>query len=135
MKISVIIPTYNEAQHIKSCTTSLLNQSQPLHEIIIVDDGSTDSTLKVLLSLKNENKKLKIYRQKHLGPGSSRNFGVKKSAGDILVFVDADMEFDKDFLKHLTKPIKEHQSKGTFSKLEYVKNWSNPWAKAWNQRR
>lgn len=130
MKVSVIIPTYNEEKDILSCLKSLNKQSFRNFEVIVVDDGSTDNTLKKLRSAKSN--KLKILTQKHLGAGAGRNKGVSRATGKILVFVDADMTFHKNFLKNLIKPIVQGKSNGTFSKNEIVSNWHNVWAKCWN---
>lgn len=127
MLISVIIPTFNEAANINDCVLSLKNQNIKNFEIIVVDDGSTDNTLEILNKLN-----IKVFKQSHLGPGAARNLGASHAKGEILVFVDADMVFDKNFLKNLTKPILEGNTKGTFSKDEYVANWKNIWAKCWN---
>lgn len=132
MKVSAIIPTYNEEKYISKCLESLDQQSLKPTEVIVVDDGSTDKTLKVLPELRITNYELRILRQKHKGAGSSRNLGAKKARGDTLVFVDADMEFDKNFIKELIAPIIEKKTKGTFSKNEFVANWNNPWARSWN---
>lgn len=130
MKVSVIIPTYNEEKNILECIESLEKQTEKDVEIIVVDDGSTDSTLPLLQKVQYKN--LKIFNQKHLGPASARNLGAKNAKGKILVFVDADMTFDPKFLKNLVKPINENRTKGTFSKDEFVSNWENVWAKCWN---
>lgn len=130
MKVSVIIPTYNEEKDILSCLKSLNKQSFRNFEVIVVDDGSTDNTLKKLKKAKSN--KLKILTQKHLGAGAGRNNGASKATGKILVFVDADMTFHKNFLKNLIKSIVQGKSKGTFSKNEIVSNWHNVWAKCWN---
>ncbi len=130
MKTSIIIPVYNEEKTITNCLKSLLSQSYKDFEIIIVDDGSIDDTLAKVDKIKGS-KVTKIIYQEHQGPALARNKGAKEASGQILVFVDADMEFDKDFLKHLTKPIVSQKSKGTFSKDEFVKNWDNVWARCW----
>ena len=132
MKISVIIPTYNEAQNLEACLISLAGQNYKNFEVILIDDGSNDDTLSILSQLKIPNLKLLILRQKHLGPGAARNLGASRAEGEILVFVDADMTFDKNFLGNLVKPILDSKSKGTFSKYEYVSNWDNVWARCWN---
>ncbi len=132
MTISVIIPTYNEAKYIGLCLISLHHQSLAPKQIIVVDDGSTDDTLKILQNLKRKISNLKLLEQGHQGAGAARNLGAKHAAGEILVFVDADMEFDQDFLKNLVAPIINDKTKGTFSKDELVKNWENPWARGWN---
>lgn len=128
MLISVVIPTYNEEKVIGECLDSLQNQSIKDFEIIIVDDGSSDNTPDIVSKYKN----ILLLRQNHQGPAMARNLGASHAKGKILVFVDADMAFDKNFLKNLTRPIAEGKVKGTFSKEEYVKNWNNIWAKCWN---
>lgn len=125
--VSVIIPVYNEEKTIADCLFSLSQQSYKEMEIIVVDDGSTDKTLQVLSEYQ-----ISILKQKHLGAGAARNLGAKKAAGEILVFVDADMTFAKDFIKNLIDPIIKGKSKGTFTKEEYVSNWNNTWARCWN---
>ncbi|AKM83679.1 hypothetical protein A2422_02275 [Candidatus Woesebacteria bacterium RIFOXYC1_FULL_31_51] len=133
MKISIIIPTYNEEEVILTCLESLSKQTIKDFEVIIVDDGSTDLTIQKIKSSSLERYfPLKILSQKHLGAGAGRNLGAKQSKEDILVFVDADMTFDRNFLKMLTKPIISGKTKGTFSKNEYVANWNNIWARCWN---
>ena len=67
-----------------------------------------------------------------MGAGAARNLGAKHAKGEILVFVDADMEFDKKFIDKLTAPIREKKAIGTFSKEEYVLNNNNIWSKCWN---
>ena len=125
MKLSVIIPVYNEEDVIIDCLKSLSNQIYKDFEIIVVDDGSTDNS-----KFKSQN--LKILTQNHKGPGAARNLGAKHAKGDILVFVDADMTFDSKFLQELIEPILYAKAKGTFSKNEYVSNWRNRWARCWN---
>src|SRR5689334_10974235 len=122
MKISVIIPIYNEEKSIKDCLESLDKQSFRDFEVILIDDGSTDKTSVILLNLKITNFKFQILKQNHLGPGVARNLGAKNAKGEILVFVDADMIFDKDFLEKLTEPIRVGKVIGTFSKEEFVVN-------------
>ncbi len=133
--ISIIIPIYNEQETIAKCLKSLKNQTYKDIEIVLVDDGSTDNTLKKISDLKPKISDLKMYRQKHLGPGPARNLGAKEAKGEILVFVDADMTFDKNFIKDLTAPIIRGETIGTFSKNEMNANYSNIWSACWNINR
>jgi glycosyltransferase involved in cell wall biosynthesis len=130
--VTVIIPSYNEKGVLEKCIESLGEQTLSDFEIIFVDDGSTDNTESVVRNLKSQISNLKFLVQKHLGVGAARNLGAKEAKGEILVFVDADMTFDKDFLKNLIAPIIEGKAKGTFSKEEYVSNWNNVWARCWS---
>ncbi len=128
MKISVIIPTYNEEKDVENCILSLMSQSSKPEEIIFIDDGSTDKTRDIIKKYP-----VILLTQKHLGPGPARNLGASIAKGDMLVFVDADMTFDKDFLRNLTKNIREGKSKGVFNTQEFVANYdSNVWARCWN---
>lgn len=125
MRVSIIIPTYNEKEVVDECLESLSKQTYVNLETIVVDDGSTDGTLFL-------GHGIKLLKQEHKGPGAARNLGVKEAKGEILVFVDADMTFDKDFIEKLIKPITDGVSKGTFSKDEYVSNWDNVWSRCWS---
>lgn len=128
--VSAVIPTYNEEKSIANCIESLLKQSYKPLEIIVVDDGSKDKTLDILKEYE-----IGVYKQKHKGPGTARNFGASKAKGEILIFVDADMTFDKDFIKDLIKPIVEGKAVGTFSKNELNANKDNIWSACWNINR
>lgn len=120
MKVSIIIPIYNEIEVIGNCLESLKKQTIKC-EVIVVDDGSNDGS-----------EKFATLKQKHLGPGAARNLGARKAAGDILVFVDADMEFEPDFIEKLIAPIVSGKTIGTFSKEEFLLNKDNIWARCWN---
>ena len=136
-KVSVIIPVYNEEKVIGECLESLVKQTFKNSEIIVVDDGSTDNSKlkcqKSKLQLKTQN--FQILEQKHGGVGKARNFGAKNAVGEILVFVDADMIFDGNFIKNLIAPIVDGRAIGTFSKDEYLANSDNIWARLWNINR
>lgn len=133
MKVSVIITVLDEEKYIRKCLLSLKEQTFKDFEIIVINDGSTDKTLKIINNLAiKQFDNLTILSQKHQGTAISRNLGAQKAKGKILVFVDADMYFDKDFLKDLILPIKLGKAKGTFSTKEYVANWNNIWARCWN---
>ena len=133
--VTAIIPTYNEAAHIADCLTSLLEQTYLRLEIIVVDDGSTDKTVNLVrdfIEVKKSKTHITLLTQKHLGPGAARNQAAAVAHGRILVFVDADMVFDHGFINHLTAPIRQGKTIGTFSKEEYVVNTNNQWAKSWS---
>jgi glycosyltransferase involved in cell wall biosynthesis len=132
MTISVIIPVFNSVETISSCLNTLSNQTLKPLEIILIDDGSTDSTLKVIKDLKKELPNLILLTQTHQGPAIARNLGASTAKADILVFVDSDMEFDQGFLSQLTLPIRKKTAQGTWSGNEWVKNWQNIWARCWN---
>lgn len=121
--ITAIIPVYNEERSIKDCICSLRDQSVPL-EIIVIDDGSKDPSVKIC-----EDLKVKVLRQGHKGPGAARNLGARNAKGDILILVDADMVFEPNFVAKLIAPITEGDAVATCHWNERVANWENPWAR------
>ncbi|HEX8287412.1 MAG TPA: glycosyltransferase [Pyrinomonadaceae bacterium] len=86
--VSVIIPNYNYGRFLRETIESVLAQTYPCKEIVVVDDGSTDDSLEVLA--RYDQNKVKIIRQKNRGVGAARNAGVKASSGDLVAFLDAD---------------------------------------------
>lgn len=134
--VSVVLTVFNEEKHIVECLESLLCQSIQSLEILIVDDGSRDNTVSEVnrIICRGEWKcKVKIFKCQHKGPGESRNFGASKSLGEILVFLDGDMHFSRDFLEKLVAPmLKNSEVIGTESQSEYLANSENYWAKCWN---
>jgi glycosyltransferase involved in cell wall biosynthesis len=86
-KVSVIIPTYNKARYIGRTVDSVLKQTYPNIEIIVVDDGSTDHTSDVLSQYQST---VSHIWQPNQGPSAARNTGLNASSGDFLLFLDSD---------------------------------------------
>ncbi len=124
---SAILAVYNGEKTIIPCLESLLAQTAPI-EIIVVDDDSNDQTLKTLQAYKT----IKVLHQSHKGPAFARNLGASHTNTDILLFVDADMVFDKDYVRDLIAPIQMGKVIGTYTTNEQVGNWDNAWARCWN---
>ena len=126
--VSVVIPAYNEAAVLARALASLLDQTHRPHEVIVVDDGSTDGTPAIARGFGG----VTLLEQQHEGSGAARNRGAAAATGDVLVFVDADMRFRRDFLAHLVAPIARREAIGTFHPTEYVANPQDRWARLWN---
>ncbi|HGY54129.1 MAG TPA: glycosyltransferase [Caldithrix abyssi] len=90
MQISVIIPVYNRPQAVQRAVNSVLQQTEPPLEIIVVDDGSTEETPQVLAQYGS---KIKMVRQSHRGVSAARNAGIKRAQADWLAFLDSDDEW------------------------------------------
>lgn len=90
MKISLIIPFYNGEKFCEKIFDLIFKQNYKNYEVICVDDGSTDNTLKILKSIEKSNSKVKVFTQKNTGPGFARKLGFQKSSGDIVLFYDSD---------------------------------------------
>lgn len=94
--VSVIIPVYNAEKYLKRCLDSVLNQTYTDIEVIVVNDGSTDNSLKILQEYKNNDSRIKLIDQQNQGVSSARNTGLNNATGDYILYVDSDdwIEFD-----------------------------------------
>lgn len=109
MKFSVIIPAFNVEKLISQCLKSILNQgiSSKEYEIIIVDDGSTDKTVKVIISILKTQKNIILLRQENQKQGTARNNALKIAKGEYIWFVDSDDYIEKNSLLKLYKIAKK----------------------------
>lgn len=122
--VSVIIPAYNEGRHIEECLISVRNQTYKKLELIVIDDGSRDSTCKIAKRFADV-----FLTQEHQGPGIARNKAARIARGEILIFIDADMYLDREYVKDIIKPIIVGKERATFTKEEYIANPNNIWSR------
>lgn len=103
MKLSIVIPLYNKEKYIDRCLTSLLTQdvSPNEYEIIIVDDGSKDSSGPIAHSYAEKHANIQFFSQKNAGPSAARNRGLEAAKGDYIYFLDADDFLAANVLKSL----------------------------------
>ena len=136
MLVSVVIPTYNRLPILKKCLDSLENQILIDeffdYEVVIVDDGSTDGTIKWLEENIQTFPHLRFFEQSHGGPALGRNLGVEKSNGDLIIFIDSDLVVDKYFLMNhvnsLTQAWKKQRNRKcfTYGSVINTSNFKNP---------
>ena len=106
MKLSIIIPCYNEENTLKSILDKVLNQNFIEKEIIVIDDFSTDNSRKILTNYKKDKDNIKIIFNPHnKGKGYSIRQGLKVAIGDIILIQDADLEYSPDDYQKLINPI------------------------------
>ncbi len=109
--VSVIVPVYNTEQYIRDCILSIVKQDYENLEIIIVDDGSTDSSFQIMQNLEQEYQEiLHVYHINNSGVSAARNFGIEHSHGEYIFFVDADDYLDKDCISYYYKLIHHNQA-------------------------
>jgi glycosyltransferase involved in cell wall biosynthesis len=106
MKISVIIPLYNKEQAIKNTVLSVINQRHKDFELLIVDDGSTDNSLKVISEIKDE--RISILSKKNGGVSDARNFGIKNANHDYIFLLDADDIIYPNCFEEYAELVKNH---------------------------
>ena len=101
VKLSVIMPIYNVEAYLQRSVHSVLNQTMKDFELICINDGSTDDSLKILENFATQDSRIKIINQKNSGAGYSRNIGIEHSKGDYLFFMDSDDWIDENFLQNV----------------------------------
>ena len=113
MKLSIIIPVFNEEKTILQILEKVKKANIPVdHEIIIVDDGSTDATAIRIKNLESRIKNLKIiHHLKNQGKGAAVITGMKNAKGDYILIQDADLEYNPNQIKDLLKPILDNKAK------------------------
>lgn len=110
-KISVIIPFYNVEKYISRCLKSVLNQSLKETEIILINDGSTDSTREIVQTFANSDLRIKIIDiNERQGQGYARNRGIEAAKGEYIVFVDSDDFIENNMLELLYKSAKTNDT-------------------------
>ncbi len=108
--LSIVIPCFNEKNHIREIIRRVEASPIPNKEIIIVDDGSTDGTKKILKEEIEPKVKKVIYHEKNLGKGSALRNGFKLAQGEIVLIQDADLEYNPQEYPMLIKPIVEDRA-------------------------
>ena len=103
--ISIIVPIYNAEKYLNRCIDSLVNQTKKELEIILINDGSTDSSEDIINSYKDS--RIKHFSNKNQGIGKTRNFGLKKATGKYIMFCDSDDYLEKDTCEEMFKKIEE----------------------------
>lgn len=109
MKVSVIMPAYNVEQYIYDTVRSVLNQTLSDFELIIVDDGSTDSTVDIIKSIMVTDDRIRLFETLHEGVSSAKNFGFRQASGNYFYFLDSDDLIDCNALEFLYDLAESHQ--------------------------
>lgn len=97
MKFSVIVPVYNAEKYLEKCILSVLNQKYENWELILVDDGSKDSSPRIADKYAEKDNRIIVIHQKNAGPGIARNNGIEKATGEFIIFLDSDDYIDEDY--------------------------------------
>ena len=120
-KISVILPIFNGEKFIAQCLENLLSQTLREIEIIVINDGSTDNTGKVLQEFTTQDSRIVIVEQENQGAGMARNAGLKIAKGEFIAFMDSDDRFyAPNTLEILYTYAKAHNAKICGGAMEFA---------------
>lgn len=102
IRISVIVPVYNAENYLNRCIESVLTQTYTDWQMVLVDDGSKDESLKVCQKYADLDSRISVIHQENAGPGIARNTGIAAANGDYIVFIDSDDYIEKEYFQLLS---------------------------------
>lgn len=123
--ISIVIPVYNIDKYLKECLDSLINQTFKDIEIICINDGSNDNSLKILEEYSKKDSRIKFYTQENSGSGAARNNGLKRATGKYVQFLDGDDYFELNMLEKLYNLAEKNQAEITVCSSKKVDDNGN----------
>ncbi len=109
-KVSIIVPVYNVSNYVSKCVESIIAQTYSNIEILLVDDGSTDNSPKICDELGEKDSRIKVYHKQNGGLSDARNFGIAKSSGDYLFFVDSDDFIESETIEVMLNAIIDNKA-------------------------
>lgn len=117
-KISVIVPVYNAERHLRQCIDSILSQSFSNFELLLVDDGSTDTSGTLCEQYAAKDARVQVLHQKNAGVSAARNCGLDEASGEFFTFVDSDDFLDEGFLQAALEGIERENADVFLSGLQ-----------------
>lgn len=118
--VTIVMPAYNVENHIKASILSVINQTYQNWELIIINDGSTDNTLKVIEECLLLDSRITLINQKNSGVSYARNKGIALAKGQYISFLDADDYYESLYIELMSKPLRNNQADMTFCKFKEV---------------
>jgi len=122
VRISVIVPVYNCETYLEESLGSILKQTFNDTEIICIDDGSSDASLKILNEIASQDSRIEVFPQENQGAGAARNYGMEMASGDYVYFFDADDFLERDGLEKAYSNAIRNDSDIVFFKFDQYKD-------------
>ncbi len=128
--VSILVPCYNEEKVLKASLESLINQTYPKYEIIVIDDGSSDNTYLLAKNMEFDNGKvsLRAFTKQNAGKAHALNFGIEKAKGELFLAVDADSKLSDDAVELMVEYFQDPKIAAVAGSV-YVTNTDNLWTK------
>ena len=120
-KVSIIVPLYNVEKYIAQCIESILNQHFKNFELIIINDGSSDSSVDIVQQYVKKDTRIILINQENSGVSATRNNGLRRATGKYVVFIDADDFVAPDFLDYMLELSDQYDSDFCFSQNAFTK--------------
>lgn len=120
--VSVVIPVYNVENYLNDCVKSVVNQTYQNLEIILVDDGSTDSSPQMCDQYAKQDNRIKVIHQENSGVAIARNVGIKNASGSYLYFLDSDDYLVPNAIQIMYDTIEKEKSEIVFFEAETFKD-------------
>lgn len=120
--ISVIIPIYNVEKYLKKCIDSIVYQTYEKLEIILVDDGSTDSSGEICNEYEKKDNRIIVFHKENGGLADARNYGIKRANGEYITFVDSDDFVEKNYVEELYRLIDAYKTKIAIGTMTIISN-------------
>lgn len=124
MKVSIVIPVYNVEKYLARCIQSVINQTYENIEIILVDDGSMDSSGKLCDTYKMRDNRIKVIHQRNLGVSAARNVGLDLAEGDSITFIDADDYVAENYIETLVNLMKKEKAEISILSYKMTSNYN-----------
>ena len=121
-KISVIVPVYNVEAYLERCVESILHQTYTNFELILINDGSTDSSGQICNHLANQYENIKVYHIENAGVSNARNMGIQLATGSWVTFIDSDDFVTQDYLATLASAVEGLNVGFVIAPLHHIKN-------------
>lgn len=128
IKVSIIVPCYNQALYLDAALQSVFDQTYTNWECIIINDGSTDSTEEIALRWVEKDKRFKYFAKQNGGLGKARNYGIAKSYGSYILPLDSDNQLMEDFVQEAITVFEKNQEVGVvYGDAEYFGERTGFW--------
>ena len=121
-KISVIVPVYNVEAYLERCVESILQQTYTHFELILINDGSTDSSGQICDHLASQYENIKVYHIENAGVSNARNMGIQLATGSWVTFIDSDDFVTQDYLATLASAVEGVNVGFAIAPLHHIKN-------------